>query len=105
MARIVGNAARNAGERVPARVTYAKFYVNPPWSQPLPHQKRQATVRPSLSKALGGATISRRYAAGRCADAQNAPRKRGDRTAPYGEHTFHVGIGRDSELIGDHRAD
>ena len=66
-------------------------------------------MRPSLSKALGGATISRRYAAGRCADAQNAPRKRGDRTAPYhapyGEHAFYVGIGRDSELIGDHRAD
>ena len=61
-------------------VTYAKFYVNPPWSQPLPHQRNQAPVRPSLSKALGGATISRRYAAGRCADAQNAPRKRGDRT-------------------------
>ena len=55
--------------------TYTKFYVNPPGSQPLPHQRRQATVRPSLSKALGGATISRRYAAGRCADAQNAPRK------------------------------
>jgi len=36
-------------------------------------------VRPSLSKALGGATISRRYAAGRCADAQNAPRKRATR--------------------------
>ena len=69
------------------------------------HKKKQATVRPSLSKALGGATISRRYAAGRCADAQNAPRKRGDRTAPYGEHAFLVGIGRDSELIGDHRAD
>ena len=86
-------------------VTYAKFYVNPPGSQPLPHQRRQATVRPSLSKALRGATISRRYAAGRCADAQNAPRKRGDRTAPYGEHAFLVGIGRDSELIGDHRAD
>ena len=86
-------------------VTYAKFYVNPPGSQPLPHQNRQATVRPSLSKALGGATISRRYAAGRCADAQNAPRKRGDRTAPYGEHAFLVGIGRDSGLIGDHRAD
>ena len=38
-------------------------------------------MRPSLSKALGGATISRRYAAGRCADAQNAPRKHSDRTA------------------------
>ena len=61
-------------------------------------------MRPSLSKALGGATIRRRYAAGRCADAQNAPRKRGDRTARYGEHAFHVlGIGRDSELIGNHR--
>ena len=55
--------------------------------------------------ALGGVTISRRYAAGRCADAQNAPRKRGDRTAPYGAHAFLVGIGRDSGLIGDHRAD
>ena len=86
-------------------MSYSKFYVNPPWSQLLHHLKKQATVRPSLSKALGGATISRRYAAGRCADAQNAPRKPGDRTAPYGEHTFHVGIGRDSELIGDHRAD
>ena len=62
-------------------------------------------MRPSLSKALGGATIRRRYAAGRCADAQNAPRKRSDRTASFGEHTFHVGIGRDSELIGDNRAD
>ena len=69
------------------------------------HQNKQGIVRLSLSKALGGATISRRYAAGRCADAQNAPRKCGDRTAPYGEHTFHVGIGRDSELIGDQRAD
>ena len=28
----------------------------------------------------------------------------GDHTALYGEHAFHVGIGRDSELIGDHRA-
>ena len=90
-------------------VTYAKFYVNPPGSQPLLHQRRQATVRPSLSKALGGATISRRYAAGRCADAQNAPRKRGDRSTvrhrTLGEQAFLVGIGRDSELIGDHRAD
>ena len=54
------------------------------------HQNKQGIVRPSLSKALGGATISRRYAAGRCADAQNAPRKCGDRTAPYGERA--VGI-------------
>ena len=52
-----------------------------------------------------GVTISRRYATANCADEQNAPRKRGDRTAPYGEHAFLVGIGRDSELIGDHRAD
>ena len=88
-------------------MTYAKFYVKVKILQKvgLPHLTRQATVRPSLSKALGGATISRRYAAGRCADAQNAPRKRGDRTAPYGEHTFHVGVGRDSELIDDHGAD
>ena len=35
----------------------------------------------------------------------DAPGKRGDRTAPYGEHAFLVGIGRDSGLIGDHRAD
>ena len=62
-------------------------------------------MRPSLSKALEGATISRRYAAERCADAQNAPCKRGDRAALYGEHTFQFGIGPDSELIGDHRAD
>ena len=73
-------------------------------SHPKQVDNKQATEHPNLSKALGGATISRRYAAGRCADAQNAPRKRGDR-APYGEHAFHVGIGRDSELIGDHRAD
>ena len=49
------------------------------------HQNKQGTVRPSLSKALAGATISRRYAAGRCADAQNTPLKRGNRTAPYDE--------------------
>ena len=33
-------------------------------------------------------TISRRYAAGKCADAQNAPRKRGDRTAPYSDRAL-----------------
>ena len=79
---ILGKSGKGCGGRWGdgTIVTYEKFYVNPPGYQPLPHQRRQAIVRPSLSKALGGATISRRYAAGRCADA-NAPRKRGDRTS------------------------
>ena len=88
-----------------ANLSYSKFSVKIHPDSEMSHQNKQGIVRPSLSKALGGATISRRYAAGRCADAQNAPRKRSDRTASFGEHTFHVGIERDSELIGDDRAD
>ena len=51
-------------------MTYAKFYVNPPRSQPLPRQKEQATVRPSHRQPLGPVTVGRRCAAGGCADAQ-----------------------------------
>ena len=53
--------------------TYAKFYVNPPWSQLLPHLKEQAIVRPSLHQPLGPVSVRRRSAARGCADAHTAP--------------------------------
>ena len=62
-------------------MTYAKFYVNPPRSQPLPRQKEQVAVRPSLPKALEGHTISRRSAADGGADAPSTHHEDGERTA------------------------
>ena len=46
---------------------------------------RESCVLASVRRREACYRVSRRYAAGRCADAQNAPRKRGDRTAPYGD--------------------
>ena len=50
-------------------MAYTKFYVNPPWFQPLPHQNSQALVRPSFYQPLGPVSIRRRSAAQVCADA------------------------------------
>ena len=44
-------------------MAYTKFYVNPPWFQPLPHQNSQALVRPSFYQPLGPVSIRRRSAA------------------------------------------
>ena len=50
-------------------MTYAKFYINPPGSQPLPHQKEQASVRPGPYQPLGPVSVRRRSAAHGCANA------------------------------------
>ena len=56
-----------------------KFYKKAQWSTSGYARIGQAIVRPSLSKLLGGVTISRRSAAGSCADAQVVPRNDGER--------------------------
>ena len=56
-----------------------KFYKKAQWSYSAYPQIGQAIVRPSLSKLLGGVTISRRSAAGICADAQVVPCNDGER--------------------------
>ena len=56
-----------------------KFYKKAQWSYSAYPQIGQAIERPSLSKLLGGVTISRRSAAGTCADAQVVPCNDGER--------------------------
>ena len=56
-----------------------KLYKKAQWSSSGYPQIGQAIVRPSLSKLLGGVTISRRSAAGICADAQVVPCNDGER--------------------------
>jgi hypothetical protein len=46
-------------------MAYTKFYVNPPWFQPLPHQNSQALVCPSFYQPLGPVSVRRRSAAHR----------------------------------------
>ena len=77
-------------------MTYAKFYVNPPGSQPLPHQKEQATVRPGPYQPLGPVSVRRRSAAQGCANARTAA------AAPGGGRVDHVnaGGGHDTEDRG-----
>merc|ERR1712185_531104 len=67
-------------------VTYAKFYVNPPGSQPLPHQNRQAIVRPGPYQPLGPVSVRRRSAAQGCANAHPDRATTGGRLGPSSRH-------------------
>ena len=71
-----------------AIVASTKFYVNPLWFQPLPHQNSQALVCPSFYQPLVPVSVRRRSAAHVCADAHTDSVAPGDGRVRSAESTL-----------------